>query len=171
MRIRSYLAILVVILLVGGNGVQYFLNEKFFAISEQSQEHVEALLWQKDFQRISADINQYLISTDLVIGSSETYLADGALRKGRLIASGLKTLASSNQLLADDRVSDMHDVAEVVHKINGFIEQVAMGEVQDGSQALNALLKEYDQIAADVGIYINRVGSQLRQAVQQNTDR
>ena len=171
MKIRSYLAILVLISLIGGNGVRYLLSERFSAVSEQSQAHVDALLWQKDFQRTSADISQYMISTDLVIGSGETYLASGAFNKGQLIAGDLAALAESNQLLDSENVAEITASASGVSTINGFVQKVAVSDPDDLSQEMAGLLKEYDQIASAISVCVERIELEINKAIQQNAVR
>ena len=166
MKIKSYLAILVFIALVGGHGVRHLLSQHFVAVTAQSQAHLSALLWQKDFQRTGADINQYLISTDLIIASGETYLADGALSKGRLIASDLQILADSNLLLDADRVSELVAAAGGITRINEFVQRVALAGPSDHNTTAE-LLGIYDQIASAIGICMERINLQFTQAIEQ----
>ena len=171
MKIRSYLAILVVISLIGGNGVQYFLSEKFDHVSAQSQNHVDVLLWQKDFQRTSSDIRQYFISADIVIGAGETYLASGTIDKGKLIAQNLEALATTNQLLNVGRVSELTAAASGVNTINGYLREIAISGVSESDKEVAALLERYDKIASDISICITTIEADLLGAINKNANR
>lgn len=163
MKIRSYLAILVLVALVGGNGVRYLLSEKFASVSEQSQATAHTLLWRKDFQRTSADIRQYLISADLILGSQETYLANGALGKGKLIVNELTEIAKNNQLLHS--TTQLTDSASDISRINDFIQQAATSDSASREQELQVLLNQYDQLAFNLSHRLQKLVLKIDNAI------
>lgn len=157
MKIRSYLAILVLITLIGGYGVSHLISKKFNTFSAQSDSHVEALLWQKDLQRIKMDISQYLISADIVLGAGETYLAESTVKKGKLIESGLTTLADGNALLSQSSADAITQLASRINKANAFVGQAALGLGNDAERGIENLLNQYDQVTAFVNESITQI--------------
>ena len=157
MKIRSYLAILVLITLIGGYGVSHLISTKFTTFSAQSDSHVEALLWQKDLQRIKIDISQYLISADIVLGAGETYLAESTVKKGKLIEKSLTALASGNALLSQSSVDVISQLASRINKANIFVGKAALGLRNDDRRGTENLLKQYDDVTASVNENITQI--------------
>jgi hypothetical protein len=96
MKIKSYLATVILISLFGGFLLEIVLSQHFDTLRLATDKHNQSVLWQKDFNRLSADISQYLISTDLILGSDQTYLIQGALNKGQLIVNSIDDLKQQN---------------------------------------------------------------------------
>lgn len=168
MKIKSYLAILVVVSLIGGNGVRYLLSNQFDELSILTQQNADAQLWQKDFQRVGSDLVQYLISTDLVIGSGESYIAAGTLSKGKIIAREALILAESNVLLDD--TADLRILSDDVHRINRFIQQAASGKSDDRIQELAVLLNTYDPIAVQVTRRFENLNVEIENSMAFNSE-
>jgi len=168
-KIRAYLAILVAVSLIGGNAVRYFLSDQYSEVSELSKNSSSALLWQKDFQRVSSDVAQYLISTDLVIGSGESYLAPGALNKGEVITDEIRLLIASNFLPGGtiDLTMSVNDVLG----INQFVQLVATGGSGDRAQELAVLLSSYDPIAMQLSRRFSALSTVVEQNVKEKSER
>ena len=95
MKIRSYLATVILSCLVGGSLTELVVSRQYDMVQQLADRHNNGLLWQKDFDRLTADLSQYFVSVDLILGSGETYLTQGALDKGRLLIKSLPNLNNS----------------------------------------------------------------------------
>lgn len=165
MKIKSYLAILVALILLGGCGVSYLLSEGFGSIAEKTQHYADIQLWQKDFQRIDADVSQYLIAADLVIASGETHLAYGTVAKGDNIINGLTHLIDTNSLLLDS--TSMKKSIELMKEINQLINRSSTEYTIDRNNLLIELLKTYDPISLELATSINQANDQVTQNAMQ----
>lgn len=145
MKIKSYLAILIMACLAGTYLLEYLQSGQFNASQRKTDEHHNARLWLHDFEKINADTSQYLISTDLVIASGESYLVAGTRAKGNLITQNIEQLTQNNVLLPETE-----SLANIIHhfkQINTYLEQVAIANSIDRDGVLTRLLYEYDETA------------------------
>ena len=94
MRIRSYLALLVCACLLGAYVLEQVLAYRFNNVQALAEEHSKSLLWEKDLQRIESTASQFLVSSDLVIGSGNTYLIFGAKNMGQYLVDELEVMQS-----------------------------------------------------------------------------
>jgi len=145
MKIKSYLAILIIACLIGGYLVEHIQSGSHSAQQIQLEKHNNARLWLKDLDRVDADTSQYLISADLIIASGESYLVAGTQTKGRLIIQTIRQLVQDNLLLPQTR--QLSHSAQQVKQINTYIENSAHATGTDRNDVLSALLYEYDDLA------------------------
>ncbi|WP_156312596.1 bifunctional diguanylate cyclase/phosphodiesterase [Marinagarivorans algicola] len=171
MKIKSYLAILVLIALIGGSGVRYLLSQGFDSVTHSTQVHADIVLWQKDFQRIMLDAPQYLVAADLVIGSGETYLSVGTLKKGTNVIHDIEYLIQTNVLLQD--ITPLKEIIEYAADINRYIQQVSdmplsEGEYDSRYDFLNNLLVLYEPTAEKFADKVRSVGADIAVQVEAN---
>lgn len=145
MKVGTYLAILIFACLIGGYLIEIVLSGQFTNYNVASGQFSENRLWLRDLDRVISDSNQYLISTDLILGSGETYLTSGARAKGELIADNLLELQRRNHLLVNGGA--LEKLSGLVAEISRYLEQGAAAAGQTRDRQLSLLLAQYDPVA------------------------
>ena len=145
MRIRSYLALLVCACLLGAYVLEQVLAYRFTSVQTLAQEHSDSLLWQKDLQRIENTASQFLISSDLVIGSGNTYLIFGAKNMGEYLTNELALMQSNSPF--STLTSKIHESLTLVRSINGVLDIIADLPPTKLQRSLSQLLIQYDPIS------------------------
>ncbi len=139
MRIRSYLATVILCCLIGGSLIELVVSRQYDEVQQLSDQYNEAMLWQKDFDRLTADTSQYLVSVDLILGSGETYLTQGALDKGHLLTESLSIL--EQRVMPAEFSSVLSQSKATVSIINSFLNQAAVIEDNREQQLYELLLR------------------------------
>ncbi|WP_166424806.1 EAL domain-containing protein [Paraglaciecola sp. 20A4] len=145
MRIRSYLALLVCACLLGAYVLEQVLAYRFTSVQTLAEEHSNSLLWQKDLQRIENTASQFLISSDLVIGSGNTYLIFGAKNMGEHLTIELDLMQANSPF--STLTSKIHESLTLVSSINGVLDIIADLPPTKLQQSLSKLLIQYDPIS------------------------
>lgn len=149
MKIRSYLAILLAITLVCGLGTDIINARQYKSLNNATAKYTQALLYQKDLNRIMADGKQYLISTDLILASGQSYLALGTLEKGASIIQELDMLQKSKGSSWRDNL--IEKLQKDIYIIQSFIERsTTISHKLDRAGMLNEILADYDPVAQQV---------------------
>ena len=145
MRIRSYITLLIMFCLAGGFLVEYVIIRKHDAHAQLEAEHAHNRITQSQLEHLAANVSQFLISVDLILGTGETYLLDGALDNSRLLKQTLSDLADHPLL------SNLGDEIESVHSSVDSIEALldVAGKLggDDRAQQLATLLLQSDNPA------------------------
>lgn len=148
MRIRSYLALLVCACLLGAYVLEQVLAYRFNSVQTLAEEHSESLLWQKDLQRVENTASQFLISSDLVIGSGNTYLIFGAKNMGDHLLDELSQMQTSNRF---PKLTDkIHGALTFVRSINGILDIIADLPAKGLQTSLSQLLGKYDPVSLEL---------------------
>ena len=145
MRIRSYLVILALACLLGAYTLDQVIGYHFNHVQILASKHTESLLRAKDFERIESSTSQFLVSTDLVIASGNTYLILGAKNMGGYInteLSKIKGVSLSSELNAEINKAIIH-----INKINAYLDIIADVPEQELIAYLRQLLPDYDAVS------------------------
>jgi diguanylate cyclase (GGDEF)-like protein len=163
MKIKSYLATVILTCLIGGYLIESVLSRQFNSVQAATDQHSHSISWQKDYERIVQDMSQFLITTDLVLGSDATYLARGAVAKGRVIAQSLEEL--SKQPAPVELGNELTDAATTVTTISQYIQQGSTQSGNNRAQALYDLLLKSDAISEEMIAALNAVRLSVEKAV------
>jgi len=145
MRIRSYLAILVLACLLGAYTLEQVLGYHFNHVQILASKHTESLLRAKDFERIESSTSQFLVSTDLVIASGNTYLILGTKNMGEYINTELSKIKGVN--LSSGLNAEINKAIININKINAYLDIIADVPEQELIIYLRQLLPDYDAIS------------------------
>jgi len=166
MKIKSYLAILILVCLMGGYLVEKVQSDSQREAQQQSEKYNDARLWIKGLERAHADTFQYLISTDLILGSGESYLVAGTKTKGDLINQAIKQLVKDNHLLPN--TTQLNQSVQQIKQINAYLEESADEVGVDRNAVLVSLLNQYDGIALQLSEQMGVTLSTAKQSLLDN---
>jgi len=148
MRIRSYLAILVFACLLGAYALEQVLSHYFNHVQTLAEKHNESRLWAKDLERIEISTSQFLVSSDLVIGSGNSYLIFGAKNMGNYLTTELSNLYTQNHF--QDLSSKIENSILNINRIKSILNKVGNTSPKTLEQSLSKLLTEYDPVSLEL---------------------
>ena len=166
MRIRSYLAILVLACLFGAYMLEQVLGYHFNHVQALASNQTQTLLLAKDFERIENSASQFLVSTDLVIASGNTYLIFGAKNMGDYINTELSKIQNAN--LSSTINTEIKKTIINIQKINNQLDTI--GEVPGKALIphLRRLLPEYDLVSLSLVESIHFMMSETKKVITQD---
>ncbi|WP_077339981.1 putative bifunctional diguanylate cyclase/phosphodiesterase [Pseudocolwellia agarivorans] len=145
MRIRSYLALLVFSCLLGAYTLEQVLGYYFDHVQTLAEKYSKSLLWAKDLERIENSAAQFLVSTDLVVASGNTYLIYGAKNMGYYLSNELAAISTENHFKRF--ATEIKRSLVNVDKINDYLDIVGSIPLDQLETRLSTLLEEYDPIS------------------------
>ena len=147
MRIRTYIAVIIVVCLAGGYLIEAVIADQYGAVQETTAAHSRKALAINDYAHARENIAQLLVTVDLVLGADESYLSQGASRQSALLRTQLTGLRDS-ELVAD--VQSLDRIIAAIESIESFLAE-AQALVPDArEQGLGQLLERYDAVSADL---------------------
>jgi hypothetical protein len=167
MRIKSYLALLVFACLLGAYTLEQVLAHYFNHVQTLAEKHNESRLWAKDLERIEISTSQFLISSDLVIGSGNTYLIFGAKNMGNYLTTELSNLYTKNyfQNLNNKIESSILNINRIKNILN-IIGDISPNKLE---QSLSRLLMKYDPISLALSQDIQFLTKKTNNIIEQET--
>jgi diguanylate cyclase (GGDEF)-like protein len=166
MRIRHYLAILVLACLLGAYALEQILGVHFEHVQILANKHTQSLLRAKDFERIESSTSQFLVSTDLVIASGNTYLILGAQNMGDYIGAELLKIQGVD--LSFELNEAIQNTVVNIKQINAYLETIANIPEPELIIELQKLLPNYDAISLSLVESIHFMMSETQQAIRQD---
>lgn len=167
MRIRSYLAILVFACLLGAYMLEQVLSYHFNNVQKLAEKNTESLLWAKDLERIENSVSQFLVSTDLVVASGNTYLIHGAKNMGNYLTTEL------SKVQADSHFENLNAVIKRsivnVNQINGYLDIIGNVPENELTTRLRVLLSEYDPASLALFQDIQFILKETNKAIEEDT--
>ena len=167
MRIRSYLAILVLACLLGAYMLEQVLGYRFNHVQILASKHTQSLLRAKDFERIENSTSQFLVSTDLVIASGNTYLIFGAKNMGNYISTELSKIQGVN--LSAELNAEIQKTIINIKKINKQLDTIGSTPEKELIIHLRQLLPNYDSISLSLVKSIQFMMSETKNTILQDT--
>lgn len=165
MRIRSYLAILIFACLMGAYALEQVLAYHFNHVQALANKHNKTLLWVKDIQRIESTASQFLISSDLVVGSGNTYLIFGTKNMGEYLADEISTFSLDNQF--QRLTPSINDLLANVNQINDLLYGIADVTPNGLELYLSKLLEQYDPISLQLSKHVQYLTQETNKIVRQ----
>ena len=165
MPIRFYLSILVSVCLVGGYLVEYFSDGRHNSYQALADVQNNRLLIEKDYDYFQKNVSQLIISTDLILGSSETYLINGAIDQIRSLLSQAKAITDDSMLVAKGETAKR--LIQSLLEIESQLQQAATVTGDDRNAILNKLLAEYDETSKLLVSSIGLIDSAIANTVEQ----
>lgn len=122
---------------------------------------------QKEFLAFETRVKHWFVISDLVMASSETYLADDAMNMGESALNSLKFIcnASISKNLTEscnELVSEMKSINQYLFRAQGILEVV-------NSPTTRSLLVEYDKASEDVVSLIQMIEKSITNEKNKNT--
>ena len=145
MRIRSYLALLVCSCLLGAYTLEQVLSYHFNHVQTLAEEHNETLLWSKDLERIENGTSQFLVSSDLIIGSGNTYLIFGAKNMGDDLTVELSNI-NAHERAKNIKTKIKRSIVNI-NKINDLLDLIGNTLPSKLALRLRQLLTQYDPVS------------------------
>jgi diguanylate cyclase (GGDEF)-like protein len=167
MRIRSYLAILVFACLLGAYILEQVLGYHFNNVQTLVDKYNKSLLWAKDLERIENSASQFLVSTDLVVASGNTYLIFGSQNMGHYLTAELTKLQSDNHFQKLN--NKIKRSITNVNKINGYLDIIGNIPVDELDIRLGELLSEYDPVSLALSQDIQFITQETNKIIKQDS--
>ncbi|NKB37787.1 MAG: diguanylate cyclase [Gammaproteobacteria bacterium] len=167
MKIRSYLTIVISLCLIGTYVTEYSINRQRQNLQSLTQQHHLNEYAVNEFGHIKHNISQFLITSDLILASGETYLFPGAIEQSELLLRHLddlnKTslLAGNRELLLAVRQS-VDDIRQILLKA------AANGNTVIGTDEVN-FLAIYDESSLTLVQNLANVSSQMSEDIESET--
>ncbi|MGB0714405.1 MAG: ATP-binding protein [Phycisphaerae bacterium] len=98
----------------------------------------------KDVVRLQRFIQQWLTSVDLIVGSGETYLVDGATDQASYLAEMLDDISTSR--LVEDSHAELATIRRTVQDVDTICHQSATLGESEREKSLNAMIDQVDQL-------------------------
>ncbi|WP_025562257.1 EAL domain-containing protein [Psychromonas sp. SP041] len=165
MRIRSYLALLVLACLLGAYMLEQVLGYHYNHVQTLASKYTQSLLLAKDFERIENSASQFLVSTDLVIASGNTYLIFGAKNMGDYISTELSKLQDGN--LSSIISTEIKKTIINIQKINNHLDTVGKIPEKELIIHLRKLLPDYDFVSLSLVESIHFMMSETKNVITQ----
>ncbi len=166
MRIKGYLATVILACLAGGFLIELLLSHQFRLAHEASEKHMQSVLWNKDVESLAIDISQYLITADLVLGSGQTYLVRGGVSKGRFIVQSLESLGAQDSPIP--LTTELSETASTISSMSHYLEEAAVLPDEGRDEQLSYLLAESDRVSQLLVERLSRLRNLSKAAVSAN---
>ncbi|MFT2089357.1 putative bifunctional diguanylate cyclase/phosphodiesterase [Paraglaciecola sp. 2405UD69-4] len=166
MRIRSYLAILVLSCLLGAYMLEQVLNYHFEHVQASASKHTKSLLWAKDLERIDNSASQYLVTTDLVVASGNTYLIFGAKNMGDYLTAELAKLQSQSPFVSIN--NKIENAIININEINGYLDIIGRTPEDDLPMQLRDLLAVYDPASLALFQNLEFISKEVTASIQKD---
>ncbi len=113
------------------------------SVTSVSNENISDQIVISNLRTFEKELYQYFISVDLILGSGETYLIDGAIEKGRLLSKTIQKFTSYSTIFDNPQllIQSKNDVKQV----NNLLAQSRNILGDDRQSTLNNLLLQSDK--------------------------
>ncbi len=159
MKIKHYLVIVILGSLGLGYAMEALLSSKYRYNQKMIEINNNYKLAIKDIDRLRSDINQYLISTDLILGSDQNYLLPSTFKKGKLIIQ--QTNKAKENLPTDNYKKGLEESRLLITTINKNISSSIEIKSENREQKLYALLLNNDTVANKLLVTIKKISSDI----------
>jgi diguanylate cyclase (GGDEF)-like protein len=146
--------------------LEQVLNYHFEHVQSSADKQTKSLLWEKDLERIENSVSQFLVSTDLVVASGNTYLILGAKNMGYYLTTELSKVKQENpfpKLNTKIKTSVIN-----INKINGYLDTVGNTPADELAMRLRELLTEYDPVSLAVYQDIQFILQETKKLIKQD---
>lgn len=145
MRIRTYLAILVSTCLLSAYTLEQVIAYQFTHVQILADKYNQSLLWAKDLERIENSAAQFLVSSDLVVASGNTYLIYGSKNMGYYLNNELTEISTKDYFNKFE--NEINRSITNIKKINKYLDIIGDIPAEQLENRLGKLLDEYDPIS------------------------
>lgn len=142
MRVRSYIIVLVIACAAGALGLFWMIDRMGRGVEAQAEAVSADALALRDLNRFEESFQQWLVLSDLVLGSDESYVADGAVDLATNLESVLSQIRQSR--LGQRCETDCQAVSKFVGRQNERLKTSLKLEGDDRFERLEELLYEMD---------------------------
>jgi len=146
--------------------LEQVLNYHFEHVQSSVDKHTKSRLWTKDLERIENSASQFLVSTDLVIASGNTYLIFGAKNMGYYLTTELSKVQNESPFPELD--TKIKSAIININKINVYLDIVGHTPANELATRLRELLTEYDPVSLALYQDIQLVLQEAQKNIKQN---
>ena len=157
MSVQSYLLILIGIILMVGTLLALGLEWRHRSLKKQNDLVGYHNLTVADVDRLVEDIDRYLITADLVIGSHQSYLAEAALTQTGQLRDRVADLC--HRSLFEQSVVELRRVDPLLDRLDSCIGQVSAEDTAGTSHTATGLLERFDQDSSELVSWVEKVQS------------
>ena len=168
MKIKNYLALLVIGCLITGYIVSYLISASRERVEFEHELYVNFKLWTKDVEGIESDVKQYLLLGDLILGSNQTYLISSTQSKGEQIIDELLALAE-NQHFDDHGKINIQPILNQVTAINHIL--VAFKSITEPEVTSHEFLDQFDRFSENLVEKFEQIQDLLEEAAIKEAQR
>ena len=143
MSFRAHIVILVMVCALGGILLVAFIERGYRRIDHDQRHLGSHSATVKGMQRLVEDVDRLLVTADLVIGSGETYLAQGAKQQINQTQQHLAEISSSPLIQDSPAITRM--MSQTLQSISQHIAEAESGTGADDPVGLNTLINKFDQ--------------------------
>lgn len=166
MKVRSYIVILILGCSAGGLSLFALVSVTSQKLEKQHTLIGEDALTLNDWGRFQEAFDQWLVLSDLILGSDVTYLDDGAIQLSQslrnLISKMLQTRLGARQ---SEPLKTLHQF--VVQQTDRLAQASRLGS-DNRSDILNQLLKDMDEASSEVLARLDNIHQNMLDRSQQN---
>ncbi len=167
MRIHTYFAVLILFCCVGGVllflGISWLQRDVEFARERANT----CQLMDRDFSRFQDSFNQWMLLSDLILGSDMSHLLDAQNKLGKLTSAHLATAA--NLGLAQECPVELVSILEFLLNQRNRLDLAGTIGGTNREQRLNELLEATDAESAKVAGAIAVIDGRLLSGLEQKT--
>lgn len=159
MKIKIYFAVIILASLFCGFSLEYIISGNQSEVISISNEVVSDQFMIEEFDRFQNDLNQYFISVDLILGSGESYLVSGALKKSKLLSDSVSRFKSKPELFK--RAELLLPLENNLNDVNELVKSALNVEIEGREILLGGLLMRSDNITAALELSVTEIKQQI----------
>ena len=159
MKIKLYFAVIILASLFCGFFLEYIISEKQSEVISISNEVVSNQFMIDEYDRFQNDLNQYFISVDLILGSGESYLISGALKKSKLLSSSVFKFKSKPELF--ENVALLLEIENHIKEVNELVKSALDIRIDGRELYLSGLLLRSDNVTAQLALTVAEIKNQI----------
>ena len=165
MRVRTYLAILILGYSICGLTVFYILNYFHQGESQLADSVSQSELTLRDVRRLEENFSHWMLLSDLVLGADESYLCEGALQVGAEIDSILENLSSEIDSTSQASTLDLQSFAG--RQKDRLLESRKLNSA-DRHSKMQDLLTQMDVDSERAIVSLGNLHSEIQQIFEEN---
>jgi len=164
MNIKLYFAIIIIASLLCGFLLEIVISEKHSEVITISNEVVSDQFMIEEFDRFQNDLNQHFISVDLILGSGETYLIDGALKKSNLLSNSVSKFKEMPELFENEKVLVQSEI--YIKQIDRLLRRASNFKINEREVFLTGLLSRSDEVTLQLANSTTNLKKQMIEAAE-----
>lgn len=159
MKIKHYFAVIILVSLCCGFLLEHLISNSQSGITAISNEVISNQFLIDEYERFENDLSQYFITVDLILGSGESYLINGALNKSKLLSKSLAKFRSNPELFKDTRLLD--SLGKKLVQENELIKQALAIDSANRDILLDKLLLRSDEITKEMISIVGEINNRI----------
>jgi len=176
LRVSAYMAIVILVCSMGGLSLALGLSWAYADLDRDVEAYGAQSALLRDLSRLEEDLAQWAVTSDLVYGSGDTYLIDGAIRRGDAIqrtimrihadevASAFFPTLDRIEYLVEANVDRLRSIVEIDPVERGDqLQQRLMDWDEESRAVFNVLLADRKSLEDDIARQLTRANARRDQ--------